>query len=190
MKIDTTKIDGFEEMTAEEKVAALTSFEYEDNSTELANLKKIVSDRNSEVADYKKKLKERMTDDELKAKEAADKQAELQTNYDALLKKVNLAENKAKFIGLGYDEKLAEETATALVEGNMEVVFANQGKHQEALAKAIKGEVLAGTPRPQGGNQGAPAVSQEQFNAMGYTDRVKLKRENPELYQILNKGEN
>lgn len=33
-----------------------------------------------------------------------------------------------------------------------------------------------------------PSVTQEQFNKMGYTERVKLKVEHPETYNKLSKG--
>ena len=43
MKIDTGSIEGYAEMTAEQKLAALEAFEYEDNSSELERLKNAVS---------------------------------------------------------------------------------------------------------------------------------------------------
>jgi hypothetical protein len=36
-KIDTTKIEGYSEMTAEEKLAVLEAFEVEDNASEIDN---------------------------------------------------------------------------------------------------------------------------------------------------------
>ena len=48
MKIDTTTIEGYADMTAEQKLAALEAFEYEDNSAEIEKLKKNLSKANSE----------------------------------------------------------------------------------------------------------------------------------------------
>ena len=39
-RIDVGSIDGYADMTAEEKLAALENFEYEDHSAELADLDK------------------------------------------------------------------------------------------------------------------------------------------------------
>ena len=33
-----------------------------------------------------------------------------------------------------------------------------------------------------------PSVTQEQFNKMGYTERVKLKQKHPDTYEALNGG--
>lgn len=38
-KIDVTKIEGYEQMTPEQKLAALEGFEYEDNAAEVERLK-------------------------------------------------------------------------------------------------------------------------------------------------------
>ena len=54
-KIDVSKIEGYDTMTPEEKLAALESFEYEDNATELERYKNAVTKANSEAADWKKK---------------------------------------------------------------------------------------------------------------------------------------
>ncbi len=57
-KIDTTKIEGYAGMTAEQKLAALEAFELPDNnSAELERLKNAVSKANSEAAEYKKQLR-------------------------------------------------------------------------------------------------------------------------------------
>ena len=50
-KIDTSKIEGYAEMTPEQKLAALEGFEYEDNSAELEKQKNALSKANSEAAE-------------------------------------------------------------------------------------------------------------------------------------------
>ena len=49
-KIDTSKITGYAEMSAEDKLKALEAFEYEDNVAELEKQKAAVSKANSEAA--------------------------------------------------------------------------------------------------------------------------------------------
>lgn len=178
--------DAYKEgMTVEEITKALESIESPaDNSSELEKLRNALTKSNSEAASYKKQLNEKLSADELKAKEDAEKQEKLQSDYDALMKKVTVSENKAKLLGLGYEDKLADETALAMVNGELDKVFANQKKHLEAVEKKIRADILKDTPKPDGGNADKP-ITKEQFVSMSYAERAKLYNENPEEYKTL-----
>ena len=70
MRIDTQKIEGYADMTPEQKLAALEGFEFEvqqQDPAEIQRLKDAVSRANSEAADYKKQLRAKLSDDEAKA---------------------------------------------------------------------------------------------------------------------------
>ena len=59
-KIDVSTIDGYADMTAEEKLAALEAFEFDDHSSELADLEKYkdaTTKATKEASEYKKQLK-------------------------------------------------------------------------------------------------------------------------------------
>ena len=88
MNIKDLLKDAYKEgMTIDEINAALEGIELPtDNSAEVERLKNALSKSNSEAADYKKQLREKMSADEIKAKEDSDKMVELQSKYDALLK--------------------------------------------------------------------------------------------------------
>lgn len=184
MNIKDLLKDAYKEgMTVEEIETALAGIELPtDNSAEIERLKNALSKSNSEAADFKKRLREKMTADEIKAKEDAEKQEKLQSDYDALVKKVTISENKAKLLALGYEDKLATETAEAMANGELDKVFANQKKHLEAVEKKIRQDILKDTPKPDGGNTGT-TITKEQFDAMGYTERLKVFNENPEIYK-------
>lgn len=184
MNIKDLLKDAYKEgMTVEEIETALAGIELPtDNSAEIERLKNALSKSNSEAADFKKQLREKMTADEIKAKEDAEKQEKLQSDYDALVKKVTISENKAKLLALGYEDKLATETAEAMANGELDKVFANQKKHLEAVEKKIRQDILKDTPKPDGGNAGT-TITKEQFDAMGYTERLKVFNENPEIYK-------
>jgi arsenate reductase-like glutaredoxin family protein len=182
-KIDTTKIENYANMTAEEKLAALEAFEYEADNPDAERLKAAVSKANSEAAELKRQLKARMTEDEQKEAERAAKEAEKDALLESLKKDKAVSESKAKFLGLGYDEKLAAETAKALADGDMEKVFANQGIHLENVKKAAAASALAGDPKPPAGGGGATEITKEQFNEMGYAERLKVFNEQPELFK-------
>ena len=57
-KIDATKIAGYDEMSAEEKIKALLDYEYNDNSTELKRYKDSITKLSSEIAENKKRFNE------------------------------------------------------------------------------------------------------------------------------------
>lgn len=158
-----------------------------DNSAEIDRLKTALSKSNSEAADYKKQLREKMSADEIKAKEDAESREKLQSDYDALLRKVTLSENKAKLLALGYDEALAEGTAEAMVDGDLDKVFANQKKHLDAVEKKIRADVLKDTPKPEGG-KGSETITKEQFSKMSIAEQFKFSTEHPEEYKQLYGG--
>ncbi len=187
MKINTDNIQGYADMTPEEKIKALEAYEMAEPDY-AGYVKKDVFDKTaSELANYKKQVREKMTADEIKAKEDAEKQEKLQSEYDALMRKVALSENKAKLIGLGYEDKLATETAEAMLDGNLEKVFANQKKHLDAVEKKIREDVLHSTPKPEGGNS-ASTMTKEKLRGMSATERYEFAQKNPEEYKAIYNG--
>ena len=191
MNIKDLLKDAYKEgMTIEEINEALEGITLPtDTSAEVERLKNALSKSNSEVADYKRQLREKMSADELKAKEDAEKQEKLQKDYDELKKKVALSENKAKLLALGYDDALATETAEAMVNGELDKVFANQKKHLDNVEKKVRSEILKDTPSPDGGN-GGKTITKEDFAKMTYSERAKVFEESPEVYNELTNGGN
>ena len=187
MKIDTNKIQGYADMTPEEKLKALEGYEMADPDYSGYVKKEVFDKTASELADSKKQLREKMSADEIKAKEDAEKQEKLQSDYDALLKKVSISENKAKLLALGYEDKLASDTAEAMVEGNLEKVFANQKKHLEGVEKKIREDVLRNTPKPEGGNSSS-TMTKEKLRGMSAVERYEFSQKNPEEYKQIYGG--
>ena len=150
-KIDTSKIEGYAEMTPEQKLAALEGYEYEDHSEELERQKAAVSKANGEAAEWKRKHTALLSEEEKKKQEDADKLASMEKELAELRKGKVVSDYKAKFVAQGYSEELADETAKALAEGDMTKVFANQQKFLTDYAKGVKAEALKGTPKPPAG---------------------------------------
>ena len=188
MKINTDKIQGYADMTPEEKIKALEAYEMADPDY-AGYVKKEVFDKTaSDLAESKKQLREKMSADEIKAKEDAEKQEKLQSDYDALLRKVALSENKAKLLALGYEDKLASDTAEAMIDGNLDKVLANQKKHIDAMEKKIREDVLHSTPKPEGGSS-SNTMTKEKLRAMSANERYEFAQKNPNEYkQIYNGG--
>ena len=187
MKISTEKIEGYENMTLEQKLAALEAYEV-DEPDYTGYVKKEVFDKTaSELSNTKKQLHEKMSADEIKAKEDAEKMDEIIKERDALLREKTIATHKAKYLALGYDENLANDTAEAMANGELDKVFANQKKHLEAVEKKIRADVLKDTPTPEGG-EGSETITKEKFSKMSIAEQHKFSVEHPEEYKKLYGG--
>lgn len=190
MKIDISTIEGFEKMTDEQKVAALLGMDIPEPDMTGFVSKATFDAKATEAAKLSKQLKARMTEEEAEKEADAAARRELEDKYNALLKRTTIADYKAKYLAMGYDEKLATDTAEAMLEGNIDKVFANGEKYKAEMEKKIRSEILRETPRPNSATTGAKSITKQQFNAMGYTDRAKLFEENRELYNELMNGGN
>lgn len=160
-QIDVTQIAGFEEMTAEQKLDALMQLDIPDKVDLSGYVKKSVFDaKAAEASDLSKKLKGKMTEDEQKAAEIAEAAEAAAKEKEALLARVaeleknnTLREYTLGFSNLGFDEKLAAETANLFEEKDSVKFFANMKKFLENYEKAIEKKLMDKTPNP-GGNAG------------------------------------
>lgn len=187
MKIDTGKIAGYENMTPEQKLEALEAYEVESPDYSGYVTKEVFDKTASELANSKKQLREKMSAEEVKAKEEADKFADLQSKYDALLRESDISKNKARLLALGYEEALATEVAEAMVEGDTDKVFSAQKKHLESVEKKIREDALKNTPKPTGGNS-SPTITKEKLREMSVQERYEFSQTHPEEYKELYGG--
>ena len=155
MKISTDSIQGFAEMSDADKVNALLGLDVPDPVDLSGYVKKEVFDaKATEAANLSKQLKGKMTEDEAKKAEEEKARAELEGKYQELLKKSTIADHTANFLALGYDKDLARSTAEALYDGDMNKVFENQLKFNEAREKQLRAELVKKDPRPDGAGGG------------------------------------
>lgn len=186
-KIDTSTIDGYESMTAEQKVSALEAYSAPDPDYTGWVKKDLYDKAASEASSWKKKHNELLSEDERKKQEQADSLAQMQTELEELRTSKKISEYKAKFVAQGYDEALAEDTAKAMAAGNSEKVFANSQKFLDDYAKRVKADALKKTPRPTPG-QGevdpqnydekiANAQKSGDITAAAYYTRLKAQAE-------------
>lgn len=177
-----------EGMTEEEISTALqTAGAGQSNTAELDKLKAQLSKANSEAADYKKQLRGKQTADEAAAAEQKAAMDKLTQENADLKRSFAISDKKAKLIAMGYDEKLADSTAVAMVDGDMDTVMANQAKFNESREKAIQAELMKKTPRPAAGSEGtggmdyAKKIEEAQasgnLTAVAYYTRLKAQDE-------------
>ena len=177
-----------EGMTVEEINAALAEVVLPvDQSAEVERLKNALSKSNSENAEWKKKHREALSEEEKKAQETADLIKQLREQNASLLRESNVSKHKAKFLGMGYDEALAGDAAAAMVDGDMDKLFSYQQKHQEALEKKIRADALKGTPKPVP-DKGDGAMTLEKLRKMSEVDRYNFSVNNPDEYKALYGG--
>lgn len=179
MKIDTTKIEGYADMTAEEKLAALEA--YEMDTTGLVK-KDLLDKAASEAAAYKKQLREKLTADEQAQAEQAEAFKTMQAELETLRTEKAVDAATKKWMSLGYDEKLATETAKAMVAGDTEKVFANHAKFIADKEKNLRAELLKDTPAPPPG-AGNTGMTKEDFSKLTLPEKQAFAREQPEKYK-------
>lgn len=150
--------------------------------SEIEKLKKRLSDVNSEAAGYKKQLRALQGAEEAAAAEQKEAMSRLESENAQLKRSIALANRKASLIGQGYDEALADATATAMVDGDMDTVLKNMAARQEALTKELRADSLRSTPRPPAGSASAgvdyakkidEAREANDYTAMAYYTRLQ-----------------
>jgi hypothetical protein len=187
-KIDVTKIPGYAEMSAEDKIKALEAYKTEDPDYS-GYVRKEVFDRTaSELAAKKKELSEKLSAEEKTKQEEQEKLEDLQNKYNTLLHENQISSFKAELLGLGYEDKLAADTAKAMADGDTAKVFANQKKHLENVEKNIQADILKNTPKP-GKDSGGESMTLTKLKGMSSEDRLKFYQEHTDEYKALYEGD-
>lgn len=164
-----------EDMTFEDINAALAERELVDKSQYDGFVPKTLLEKaNSEAADYKKKWKTAASEQEQKQIEDAEKQAQIEEELKTLRRASKVSEYEKQHLALKYEEKDAKEIAEALYDGDMETVFRLQKKHEEALQKAIKADLLKDMPTPPAGNQTTIDYSKQIADAQASGDMALM----------------
>jgi hypothetical protein len=182
MKIDFSSIEGYESMTAEEKLAALESFEIPDPDFTGFVKKDLLDKANSEAASYKKQLREKMSQDEQNAAQQKEAMEAMQAELENLRQEKAVTDLTKRWMGVGYSEELATATAKASAAGDMDTVFKNHAKFLADREKELKSELLKLTPTPPAGD-GDKKTTKEDFAKMTLAEKQKFATENPEAYR-------
>ena len=147
MKIDTSTIEGYAEMSPEQKVAALEAIEYDDTTA----LKRALDKATKEAADNKRKLSERQTEEERKQAEIAEETAQMRAELEQYKTAEREAGYAVKLIGIGLDENSAKAIAKGLPAGINDDFWQGLKKSRDDLETTIKSANVRGMPRPATG---------------------------------------
>lgn len=151
---------------------------------ENGKLKNAQSNASADASKYKKELQARMSEQERAAAETNELIEQLKAENAIHKRNEEIAVKNAAFLGLGFDEALAREAATATCDNNFDAFIDTFKRFIAERDKAKEAEALRSTPRPTVGAT-ERAVTKEEFAKMKYADRVKLLAEQPELYNQL-----
>lgn len=177
-KIDVKKIDGYDEMTAEEKIQALESFDFED----VERYKKAVTKANSEVADWKRKHNALLSQEEQQKQARDEELAVLKAKIEQMEKDKLMLAYKSQLVSLGYEQQLADSTAKAILNSDTETLFSNQKAFLEAHDKQLQAQILKATPIPPAGN-GSATMNIDDFKKMSVQERYEFAMQNPDEYK-------
>ena len=173
------QIENYESMTPEEKVAALEAYEPDMSGfVSKATFDKTASD----LAAAKKSLREKMSEDEAKAAKAAEEHAAMMAELESLRAEKMVAGYTNAYLKMGYEDKLAVSTAEALAKGDMDTVFKNQKAHADAREKALRTELLKGTPPPAAGGADT-GMTKEKFSKLTLAEKAEFAEKNPDTYK-------
>lgn len=151
-KIDTSKIEGYEGMNAEQKLAALEGYEFD---TSGLVSKSSLDKATGEAAEWKRKYNSTLSEAEQARIAAEEAQKATNDRLAELERKDKISTTKDKYIASGFSVELALATAEAFVDGNMDVVLTNITKHASDAAAAATDKALKNTPTPPAGGGAA-----------------------------------
>ena len=155
-KIDVTKIEGFDAMSAEDKVNALLGYEIEEpkkDDAEINRYKQLISKANAEAADYRKQLREKQTEAERAEADRLEQDRKLREEIAGYKERERFATYKSKSMSAGADEKTAEIIARCLPDGVKDEYFDalksmidEQKQNAQAAALNRQPSLSVGTP--------------------------------------------
>lgn len=149
MRIDTSKIEGYAEMSAEDKLKALEEFEIEtpkDNSAEVSNLREALSKANSQAAEWKRQFREKQTEQERAEAERAEREKAVEEELRGLRRDKTVSGYVAQCLALGYDKDLAQRAAEAMADNDAAAIMECQQTFLEAKQKELEAAALNKQP--------------------------------------------
>ena len=164
-KIDVTKIEGFDTMSAEDKLNALLNYEMEEpkrDETEINHYKQLISKANAEAADYRKQLRDKQTEAERAEADRLERERLLQEELAGYKDRERLATYKSSLMSAGIDEKTADIMAKSLPEGVKPEYFDAVKSMMDEQKQAAAVAALNRQPSLSVGTPPSPTDAEEQ----------------------------
>lgn len=156
VKLDTSRIAGWDDLSAEDRVKALLEQEIEVEQPEPADtlrLKNALNKACEEAASYKKALREKQSEAERAEADRAEREKALQDELASYRDRERISTYKANLMGAGIDEPTADLMAKSLPEGVSDEYFLAtksflDNQRQKLLTESINKQpgLSVGTP--------------------------------------------
>lgn len=169
MKVDVNLIPGYGEMSAEDKIKALEAFEFEapkqTDDGEVKKLREALSKTNSEAANLKRQLHEKMSEAEKAEAERKEREQQIEEELNTLRKDRKIATLEKAYLAAGYPADLAAASAVAQADGDTETVLKNQLVYLSDTKKKLESEALNKQPPLSVGNPpaGKPLTEEDRI---------------------------
>lgn len=152
---------------------------------ELAKLKRQADRNASEAAEFKRKYRESLSEVEKASMEKAEKEAEREEQFQALLRENSINKIEKSYLSMGWTADEATRMATAEADGDIDGKIKIMAEVDARKKKDYEAEFIKSRPDVNVGGGSGKSYTKEQFDKMGIVDRTKLKRENPTEYARL-----
>jgi hypothetical protein len=140
---------------------------------------------NSAIAE-RDDFKSKYTDTLTEAQKAEQANIERENRYKEIEKQNSIYRYTDKLSSTIKDKATLNEIATLMAEGKYDEAIDKQNAYLATetaeIEKRIKDELMKQNPQAQAGNDGAGAITKEQFDQMTVAERTKLYKEQPEKY--------
>lgn len=149
-KINTAAIEGYAEMSAEDKLKALEEYEFETpapkESEEVTKLKNALSKANSDAAEWKRQFREKQTEAERAEAERKEHEAAVEDELRTLRRDKTVSGYIAQYLALGYTQELALKAAEATADNDAATIMSCQQEYIAAKTKELEAAALNKQP--------------------------------------------
>ena len=170
-KINTAAIEGYAEMSAEDKLKALEEYEFETpapkESEEVTKLKNALSKANSDAAEWKRQFREKQTEAERAEAERKEREAAVEDELRTLRRDKTVSGYIAQYLALGYTQELALKAAEATADNDAATIMSCQQEYLAEKTKELEAAALNKQPTITAGSPPtAQAAEADAYNKM------------------------
>lgn len=170
-KINTAAIEGYAEMSAEDKLKALEEYEFETpapkESEEVTKLKNALSKANSDAAEWKRQFREKQTEAERAEAERKEREAAVEDELRTLRRDKTVSGYIAQYLALGYTQELALKAAEATADNDAATIMSCQQEYIAEKTKELEAAALNKQPTLTSGSPPtAQAAEADAYNKM------------------------
>lgn len=165
-----------------EEKSEFSSADMQKLMNDYAKLKRAFDKTSSELAETKKSLKEKMTEQEIASQEKAEAEAKREEEFEYFKRKDKIHETEKAYLKLGYTADEAERIAVAEADNDFETRTQIMKEVEDRKVKELEAKFYADRPDVNAGS-GSDVVTKEAFDQMSLVEKSKLRASDPEAYE-------